>query len=1135
MDKKIILSILAIFSFVLVSTLVSAAANSNTSVEIMQTSINEILGWQNTTHGHPYEGYFSQDSTYPAGQSRRQEPIYPFVWLYYNDPTGNFTGNETLLNASLAGIDYLIRITKNDGGWRSSDPDVTDKEQSSETNLATAFTSAAIIDTYALLNASFTQADWGYSERFLDVGGADDFNNSGKGEIIGYLQDLNVTGQNYSRWGAIQTDGAITYRCVNTTEPVYYNVRISSAETNNLANGTVEITYLDNQAGTFEVAFTNTSGAGVYEVISNVAYTNDSNWKTATLNIPPRIRATAADHYTIKLRDEGLCIDSISSGLDRQYEFEKVLNRNANFLYQVQETCPTDPYPFKCAVNTTSNVASVSMYALERYYQVFGNSTWHETALEILSALNQETLDFDGSFTERNDKIRTGGYNNPNNYQLGSSSIYNVVTSQYVAMFYNITSNQTAKDMLDRNWNFTAYMIIKDSANNWNLQGTPSTRKDGTTLLNAGSGFFTGTQINSGMFVNAMIMKNFNTYAERVANIGYDNIEVFDYSASYGNTDTAYGVSGLIHLSRFWSDTPTASTVLPLATNTTFIQNFSNLGLTVINTPNYHVHISHKAASPSGGVIADLFDKNKKLHLFSSQSPYDDDYINISQTGGLGQLELASDLNYTNTWSIFSTPVISTTYPYRLYYEGNFSRYNLTESSEWFKTEYVFYNDYVYAKHKTSDDAILTLWANRHENISSGTFTTDTAYVINNATFFPVSELNYQNSSFDSTWGDVDVYNLTGKIFRYYIGLAANSTSTEFFTYNDSRIALPLRYYDSSDTVKYAAFDIPHPIYNTTTTITVANASISNITVQNANTAGANATVFDTGYINEMNGLIYYLRADTNFNDSTRNYAPLAKNGTIASVVGILNNSFNFSSASQNWIDSNFSTANLNGNFTISYWARGTYSVGTRFFDADGGGGDRFFASMATSNYSIGISAFIATSKVAVDNTWHHFAVVTNGSNAYWYIDGVLDSSTAGLTWSNPNKPIRIGTTENPTGGYLSGNIDEFMILNRPLSQTEVQSLYNQDLVCSDLTDTCTFVVDQMGYNSCSPLTGENWLIDDTDCIVTNQNYALGDYNLTFTNWATLALVNSSIANDRIVINKESSITKYNGANITIQ
>jgi len=92
------------------------------------------------------------------------------------------------------------------------------------------------------------------------------------------------------------------------------------------------------------------------------------------------------------------------------------------------------------------------------------------------------------------------------------------------------------------------------------------------------------------------------------------------------------------------------------------------------------------------------------------------------------------------------------------------------------------------------------------------------------------------------------------------------------------------------------------------------------------------------------------------------------------------------------------------------------------------------------------------------DNQWHHIALTqNNGTGLKVYVDGVaeIDNSTFSHATSGSQEP-RIGTrlAGGSPGLFFNGNIDDFIIFNRTLSEDQILALYNNktDLISSDET-----------------------------------------------------------------------------------
>ncbi len=80
------------------------------------------------------------------------------------------------------------------------------------------------------------------------------------------------------------------------------------------------------------------------------------------------------------------------------------------------------------------------------------------------------------------------------------------------------------------------------------------------------------------------------------------------------------------------------------------------------------------------------------------------------------------------------------------------------------------------------------------------------------------------------------------------------------------------------------------------------------------------------------------------------------------------------------------------------------------------------------------------------DTAWHHIAVTYNGTTIYFYIDGLLDStSTYADTFNSSSVTYSIGTIINGYTQFFNGSMDELRVYNRVLSPTEIWHIYRGD------------------------------------------------------------------------------------------
>jgi hypothetical protein len=96
------------------------------------------------------------------------------------------------------------------------------------------------------------------------------------------------------------------------------------------------------------------------------------------------------------------------------------------------------------------------------------------------------------------------------------------------------------------------------------------------------------------------------------------------------------------------------------------------------------------------------------------------------------------------------------------------------------------------------------------------------------------------------------------------------------------------------------------------------------------------------------------------------------------------------------------------------------------------------------------------------DAKWHHVAYVydqTTTGGITLYVDGAQVGSgtyNANCAWSWPaQQQIELGQSHTTSFEYYNGQMDDFRIYDRMLTDTEVQSVYNTDA----LVDTTTLAV----------------------------------------------------------------------------
>ncbi|MCM8765913.1 MAG: hypothetical protein NC920_03600 [Candidatus Omnitrophica bacterium] len=187
----------------------------------------------------------------------------------------------------------------------------------------------------------------------------------------------------------------------------------------------------------------------------------------------------------------------------------------------------------------------------------------------------------------------------------------------------------------------------------------------------------------------------------------------------------------------------------------------------------------------------------------------------------------------------------------------------------------------------------------------------------------------------------------------------------------------------------------------------------------------------------------------------------------------------------------------ITGDLTVEFWIKPTNIVAGRQNIVDKAYGGEFAFTQET-NGSISFyygtcggrctpyQGFGSGANSAVQNEWHHFALVRNLTSMmlYWYKDGSQIASTsasyASATASSYNVTIGYGDT----GIYYNGFISEVRIYNRALTQEEIQYSYTYKKpqnraglvgwwkLDEGQGSTC---YDSSGYGNNGTITGATW------------------------------------------------------------
>jgi hypothetical protein len=170
------------------------------------------------------------------------------------------------------------------------------------------------------------------------------------------------------------------------------------------------------------------------------------------------------------------------------------------------------------------------------------------------------------------------------------------------------------------------------------------------------------------------------------------------------------------------------------------------------------------------------------------------------------------------------------------------------------------------------------------------------------------------------------------------------------------------------------------------------------------------------------------------------------------------------------------------------------------------------------------------------DNLWHHYVFVrsTIGNFKKVYIDGVLFiSDVAGDILDNKNRELWLGGGIHETGvnEFHNGKIDDIKIYNCALNHADIALLFNENIICEDITNNIT-VKDKMDFSVYpNPSDGsfiinsniENYNIELFDCIgnlVLSQNINEPNHPITLNNTTRGIYIIRIITEDKIYYSK---------------
>src|SRR5262245_48625303 len=214
-------------------------------------------------------------------------------------------------------------------------------------------------------------------------------------------------------------------------------------------------------------------------------------------------------------------------------------------------------------------------------------------------------------------------------------------------------------------------------------------------------------------------------------------------------------------------------------------------------------------------------------------------------------------------------------------------------------------------------------------------------------------------------------------------------------------------------------------------------------------------------------GMIGWWRGEGNANDALG-----ANNGTLQNgatfAAGMVGQAFSLDGANDFvgniGTTSTFSFMQNTGVFTIEAWIKlsdpnssteqaitaNTTTTADRghYFTWDNSGGQhRLSLLLMKSVAGTPVINAVSDANVITDSNWHHVAAVGNGSGIAFYVDGTLKGVSAPMgsfSTGASTRALDIGHCPPVSSQCpFNGRIDELAIYDQPLTQSQIQSIYN--------------------------------------------------------------------------------------------
>ena len=223
---------------------------------------------------------------------------------------------------------------------------------------------------------------------------------------------------------------------------------------------------------------------------------------------------------------------------------------------------------------------------------------------------------------------------------------------------------------------------------------------------------------------------------------------------------------------------------------------------------------------------------------------------------------------------------------------------------------------------------------------------------------------------------------------------------------------------------------------------------------------------FSQRYDVSSEGLAFWLTMDDAASyGTTQDWYDLSGKGNTASQTTLANQPSivggNFKGKARNFdgiddylsTNSNLSSLDITGNMTVLFWLKtadivaktyiiskinsGDFSGWAIALNKDASDGDIVFWSSIT-------AAWVDSTGVIVDGTWHHGTVVNNNGSISFHIDGSFDSRVVSNNPGSTTFPLVLGAF-NGGSNFFTGTATGYMIFSRALTAAEIKRIYDKD------------------------------------------------------------------------------------------